>query len=69
MPILNGLQTLSVLNSEPRFDKVPKVILTTSDSDENKTKLLSKGAVDYFVKPSNMKDFVSTAEKMLRYCQ
>lgn len=68
MPVLNGFQTLEALNSNPKFKKVPKVILTTSDNDENKKRSISSGAVDYFIKPSNMKDFVFTAEKMLTYC-
>ena len=68
MPVLNGFQTLEALNSNPKFSKVPKVILTTSDSDENKKRSISSGAVDYFVKPSNMKEFIVTAEKMLTYC-
>lgn len=69
MPVLNGIQTLVALRNEPRFAKVPTVILTTSDSDENKTKSYSNGAVDYFVKPSNMKELIVTAKKMLTYCQ
>ena len=68
MPVLNGIQTLAVLNSNPKFEKVPKVIFTTSDHGDNKNRSLSSGAVDYFVKPSNMKDFIATAEKMLTYC-
>lgn len=68
MPVLNGFQTLEALNSNPRFVKVPKVIFTTSDDDENKKRSITSGAVDYFVKPSNMRDFIVTAEKMLTYC-
>lgn len=68
MPVLNGIQTLEVLNRNPKFEKVPKVILTTSDNDDNKKRSFFFGAVDYFVKPSNLKDFVTTAKKMLTYC-
>ena len=68
MPVLNGIQTLKELQKEPRFKKIPTVIFTTSDNDENKRTSYSSGAVNYFVKPSTMKDFVNTAEKMLTYC-
>ena len=68
MPVLNGIQTLAALNTDPRLHKVPKIILTTSDNDDNKKKSFSNGAVDYFVKPSTMNDFISTAQKMLTYC-
>lgn len=68
MPILNGLQTLEVLNSRPKFKGIPKVIFTTSDSDEDKLRCLSRGASDYVVKPYNMTEIVKTVEKMLSYC-
>jgi CheY-like chemotaxis protein len=69
MPVLNGIQTLMALNTIPKFKNVPKVILTTSDNNENKMKSFSNGAVDYFVKPARMTDFISTAQKMLTYCE
>lgn len=69
MPVLNGFQTLMALNKEPKFEKVPKVVLTTSDHDDSKRRSFSHGAVDYFVKPSNMQDLITTAERILTYCQ
>lgn len=69
MPVLNGIQTLEALNNHPEFEKVPKIILTTSDHEDSKATSFSKGAVDFFVKPSNMKDFMVTAKKMLTYCE
>lgn len=68
MPVLNGIQTLKELQKEPRYKKIPIVILTTSDNDENKKSSYSSGAADYFVKPSSMKDLVVAAKKMLTYC-
>ena len=69
MPLLNGLQTLAALQGEPRFRKVPKVMLTTSDSEDTRQMSYLNGAVDYFVKPASMSEFVRTAEKILAYCQ
>ncbi len=69
MPVLNGLQTLEELNRKPAFQKIPKVIFTTSDSDEDKKRCLSKGAVDFFVKPSSMTGIIKTVQKMLLYCK
>jgi CheY-like chemotaxis protein len=69
MPVLNGMQTLKQLQKEPRFKKIPTVIFTTSDNAETKKTSHLSGAADYFVKPSSMKDFVSTAQKMLTYCR
>lgn len=69
MPLLNGMQTLKALREDPKFRKVPIVILTTSDSDDIKATSYSQGAIDYFVKPASMKEFVMTAEKILSYCR
>lgn len=68
MPILNGIQTLKELKENPRFSKIPKVILTTSDSEENKSKCYSYGATDYFIKPSRVTEIVTTIEKIVSYC-
>ncbi|HYF68922.1 MAG TPA: response regulator [Ohtaekwangia sp.] len=68
MPVLNGFQTLIAMRNDARLQHVPKVILTTSDDNESKKKSFSYGAVDYFVKPASMDDFIFTAQKMLTYC-
>lgn len=68
MPVLNGIQTLEALNKMPKFKNIPKIVFTTSDSDEDKIRCLSKGASDYVVKPSNLREIMKTVENMLRYC-
>ena len=69
MPMMNGLQTLKALRSEPKFAKVPIVILTTSDREDIRRKSYTDGAADYFIKPVSFQDFVVTAQKMLTYCR
>ena len=69
MPILNGLQTLEALKDREELKGIPKVIFTTSESEEDKKRCLLKGATDYLVKPSNMQEIEKTVEKMLHYCE
>lgn len=69
MPLLNGIQTLQALTVDPRFANIPKIILTTSDNEDNKKISYSSGAVDYFIKPNTLRGFVLAAEKMLTYCR
>lgn len=69
MPVLNGIQTLKALSEDPKYQKIAKVILTTSDSADNKKMSYSNGAADYFVKPSTLPELVATAEKILLYCR
>ncbi|WP_052324245.1 response regulator [Flavihumibacter sp. ZG627] len=68
MPVLDGIQTLEILNHKASFQHIPKIIFTTSASEIDRVRSLSKGATDFVVKPSNMPDFVKTVEGMLRYC-
>lgn len=69
MPLMNGIQTLQALSRESRYLSIPKIILTTSGTAENKEVSISNGAADYFVKPPTMREFVITAQKILTYCQ
>lgn len=68
MPTLNGAEILQELKDLPRFDHVPKIIWSTSDSDTYKTICLQLGACDYVIKPSNMQGLTEVARYMLSFC-
>lgn len=68
MPVLNGLQTLDAISKIPKFQNIPVVIFSTSDSFDDKIRCLSQGATEYIVKPSDMSSIVKTVDNMLRYC-
>ncbi len=68
MPVLNGLQTLEALKGYDKYKHIPKVIFTTSDSEEDRAKCIAKGAADYLVKPHHMREIIKTVETMIRYC-
>ncbi|WP_051350433.1 response regulator [Dyadobacter alkalitolerans] len=69
MPVMNGLQTLELMNAQQRCKQIPKVIFSTSDSADYKAKSLDHGAVDYVVKPLSLKEFVVCLDKMIDYCR
>jgi CheY-like chemotaxis protein len=54
MPLLNGTQTLLELKQSNRFKSIPVIIYSTSESENEKRKCLSFGAIDYLVKPVTM---------------
>ena len=56
MPLLNGSQTLLQLKQNNRFKNIPVIIYSTSESDNEKRKCLSFGAIDYLVKPVTMEE-------------
>jgi len=68
MPELNGAEILEHLKLNDRYNSIPKIIWSTSGSDTYKNKCLELGAVDYVIKPDNVKDFVETVRFMLTFC-
>lgn len=67
MPILNGTQTLLYLKQTPRFKNIPVIIYSTSDSENEKRKCLSFGAVDYVVKPITLEEGQRMVEKFTAF--
>ncbi|SNB45087.1 PleD family two-component system response regulator [Geobacter sp. DSM 9736] len=51
MPDINGLELISFLKQNPRYEKTPLIILSTEGSEKDRTKGLSLGADEYLVKP------------------
>jgi CheY-like chemotaxis protein len=69
MPELNGSQILSHMSEHPRYESIPKVILSTSGAAIHVHECIANGAAEYFVKPNNMSELKSIAEKMLSFCR
>ncbi|MGN6293703.1 MAG: response regulator [Chitinophagaceae bacterium] len=68
MPELNGAEILAHLKRDNRYSSIPKIIWSTSGSDTYKNKCLELGAVDYLIKPDNVKDYIETVRHMLTFC-
>jgi CheY-like chemotaxis protein len=68
MPELNGAEILVHLELNKRYASIPKIIWSTSGSDTYKNKCLELGAVDYVIKPGNVKDYIATVQYMLTFC-
>jgi CheY-like chemotaxis protein len=63
MPLLNGSQTLLQLKQDVRLKNIPVIIYSTSESENEKRKCLSFGAIDYMVKPVTMEEGQKMVEK------
>jgi len=51
MPGLTGFELCELLHSDPKFEKIPIVILSAKDDAESKAKALEAGATAYVTKP------------------
>ncbi|MCW3118762.1 MAG: response regulator receiver protein [Chitinophagaceae bacterium] len=53
MPKGNGAEILDILNLQLRINNIPKIVWSTSGSEDQINDCISKGAKAFFVKPNN----------------
>ncbi len=68
MPELNGIETLRLIRNEHDNQTMPIVMFTTASGEESRKQALALGANDYFVKPTDFKEWLSYAGHMVKYC-
>ena len=68
MPELTGAQVLSALCDEPRYQAIPKVVLSTSNTPRHIQECRDNGAREYFVKPSTASELNQLATKLVALC-
>ena len=67
MPIMNGVQTLLYLKQDPGLRKIPVIIYSTSDNDQEKRKGLSLGATEYIVKPMGYSEGLEIVRRIVGF--
>lgn len=58
MPVMNGIEFLQACKAEPGLKRIPVVVLTTSDEQEDKVESFELGVAGYMRKPVEYKQFV-----------
>jgi two-component system, chemotaxis family, response regulator Rcp1 len=66
LPKVDGFDLIRVVRSDPRYDKVPIAILTSSAALKDKTLSLDLGANTFITKPSRLDEFVETIGSAVR---
>jgi CheY-like chemotaxis protein len=69
MPKMNGTETLMNLKKDPRFEKIPVIIYSTSVNNLEKKKCILLGAHSYITKPLSYKESVETALLFIGLCK
>jgi CheY-like chemotaxis protein len=64
MPGLNGIEVLSILRQTPELQKLPVVMLTTTNNPQEIDRCYDLGCSFYIVKPSNYNEFMETIEHL-----
>lgn len=67
MPIMNGIEFLQAAKSDAVFRRIPVVVLTTSEEQEDKCESFSLGVAGYMRKPVDYRQFVETIRSIDAY--
>ena len=69
MPELNGEEILKKINMNDRFINIPKIVWSTSNSNDYRERCIDAGAVEYFVKPSTIQSLKDTLLHIISFCE
>ena len=66
MPELNGIQVLEVVKSDPKFKKIPIVMLTATTDYAEINECLAKGASSYITKGDRHSEIVDKIKMVIK---
>ena len=64
MPGLTGFELCELMKNDPKFSRVPIVIVSARDDAESKRKAIGLGATAYITKPFGMEEFIGTIKNL-----
>lgn len=67
LPRVSGLQVLERVRHDERTRKIPVVVLTTSDRDEDIRESYRQGANSFVQKPVDFREFLETIRQLIFY--
>ncbi len=65
MPDINGLELINFIKSNPRYNHIPLIIVSTERSEEDKKRGLALGANAYVTKPFKASELQEILKKVL----
>ena len=67
MPRLSGFEVLKWLRAQPKLRRLPVVVLTSSDQDDDVSRAYDLGVNSYVVKPSGLKQIIEVTRRINDY--
>jgi len=67
MPKMNGIEFLKVVKADDEVKKIPVVVLTTSEEEQDVVESFNLGVAGYIVKPIDYKKFVDAIRVIHMY--
>lgn len=68
MPIMDGLQLSKMIRAQAKYDHVPILVITASDTKEVIVKAGKSGVNGYIIKPFKIKQVISKIESAFANC-
>jgi putative two-component system response regulator len=62
MPIMDGIAVLQIMNSDPKLQNIPVIVLTTDET--KKSEALNSGANDFITKPVREEEIVMKINRL-----
>lgn len=66
MPVMNGIEMLSKLKSEPDLKDIPVIMLTAESGKDNVMQIVKMGVKDYMVKPFKGEQLIERVTKLVK---
>ncbi|SFU78091.1 response regulator [Nitrosospira multiformis] len=67
MPVMNGIEFLRAVKKDERLRRIPVVVLTTSDDQQDKLNSFNLGVAGYVAKPVDYRQFVEVMRSIDAY--
>ena len=67
MPIMNGIEFLQIAKHDIRLKRIPVVVLTTSEEQQDKVNSFDLGVAGYMAKPVDYQQFVEIMRSIDAY--
>lgn len=67
MPIMNGIEFLQVVKHDDQLKRIPVVVLTTSEEQQDKVNSFNMGVAGYMAKPVDYRQFVEVMRSIDAY--
>lgn len=66
MPVMDGLELLRAMKSDPALKDIPVILITAEDSEERILNAIEEGVNNYIVKPLSVKTLEDKLIKVLK---
>lgn len=67
MPIMNGIEFLKTVKNDDQLKRIPVVVLTTSEEQQDKVNSFNLGVAGYMAKPVDYRQFVEVMRSIDAY--